>query len=55
MECSFHNEYYCSEECLGTEYEWDEYIKMYENDEAYWTSFDGCEDEVVEEGEYEYE
>lgn len=33
------DEYYCSRECLEMKYEWDEYLKMYEEDEAYYTEW----------------
>ncbi|MBR5316024.1 MAG: hypothetical protein IKU44_04455 [Firmicutes bacterium] len=32
-------EYYCSEECLHSEYTEEEYMEMYEADEAYWTEW----------------
>lgn len=31
--------YYCSDECLHTEYTEAEYMEMYEEDEAYWTEW----------------
>lgn len=32
-------EYYCSDECLHKNYTEEEYLEMYENDEAYWTEW----------------
>ena len=33
-------EYYCSDECLHKHYTEEEYNEMYENDEAYWTTWE---------------
>lgn len=35
----FRNEYYCSKECLCKDYKWEEYLDMYDADEAYWTEW----------------
>ena len=33
-------EYYCSRECLLKEMSWEQYIALYEADEAYYTVFE---------------
>ena len=33
------SEYYCSDACLNKHYSMDEYMEMYNNDEAYWTQW----------------
>lgn len=32
--------YYCSPECLHNDYSEEEYIKLYDADEAYWTEWE---------------
>ena len=32
-------DYYCSDECLHKDYTHEEYMEMYENDDAYWTQW----------------
>ena len=38
------DEYYCSDECLHSEYTPTEYDELCEEDEAYWTEW--CEDDI---------
>lgn len=39
VEGGFHNEYYCSDACLHRAYTDEEYQNLYNEDEAYWTSW----------------
>lgn len=45
--------YYCSEECLHKNYTEEEYLELYDSDDAYWTIWecDECEDDELEGGE----
>ena len=47
-------EYYCSDECLHKHYTKKEWKQMYENDEAYWTSFYDNLDGDIHESDMEY-